>query len=183
MEDAFQETIDSERKVSTGYNSYWDFAITKEVIPAYLDYMYHNPTTALKILQKSYPIFWLPAEDGVANYGMKILSLPFFNIIRKSISMVVTFNKLVIHSLSFVTFIALIIFSQHKSPQKKTFLYAFSCFLYMSFFCCIGDAGENNRYRFAIEPIIWILPFLTIPNLSSLLKERSQLTLLSRTKV
>lgn len=172
MEETLQKNIDPEEKTTAGYNSHWDYAITKEALPAYISYIYHNPTTLFRILQKSLPIFWLPAEDGVSNYGAEKFTTPFFNAVRKSISLIVEFNKVFVYSLSSVTFIILIACPRHKNPQKKSFLYAFSCFLYMSFFCCIGDLGENNRYRFAIEPVIWVLPFLTIPNLLALLKDQ-----------
>jgi hypothetical protein len=52
------------------------------------------------------------------------------------------------------------VFNRKISKVSATFIYSTICFLYVALVSSIGDFSENNRYRYAIEPVIWMLPFL-----------------------
>lgn len=172
LDGALQEKIDGSGKFAAGRNSYTDYRITQEVMPAYTRYLLSHPWVVIVLFKRTFPIFWQISEHGLVPwYGNNSPTAPtFFSIIRKILADIASANKVILNSVSLLAFIFLccrflrLLTTNRRhliSDIQIIFSYAFLSFSYIQFFSCVVGGIESNRYRFEIEPIIWILPFLT----------------------
>lgn len=138
-----------------------DFSLA--IKPFFVDFAIHNPSVITKILIKSYRLFWaemffhLPHVEDLKK-----------NTLLASISHLFEYYKFfciaIIHGISIPLAIWILwrrLTGWPINVASSILLYALSLFVYVALVSSLGSTGENTRYRVDVEPLIWLLPFMT----------------------
>jgi hypothetical protein len=142
--------------------SYVFHDFSKKLKPLYADYLIHNPEVALKMIGKSYVLFWGNIYWQVS-YIKGLDADPLILGLNACMEKYKILNILAIHSVGILAFIAIFIsFARQKSISNLSagFLYASLAFSYVAIISSLGDHGENARYRVDVESLVWLLPFM-----------------------
>lgn len=145
--------------------TYFMRALSMKAKPLYMDYLIHNPITAITMLYKSYQLFWGNIYWQVG-YIKGLDTDPLILGINTWMEFAKKINVLGIHLLVF-PIVMLILCNAAIKRQKPTLLqlgllYAFFAFSYVAIVSSLGDHGENARYRIDVEPLVWLLPFMAV---------------------
>ncbi len=155
--------------------TYFMHALSSQLKPLYFDYLLHNPARALDMLSKSYRLFW-------GRIYWQVPYIPGLDTDKLTLDVAATmewykyFCIAVIHSFTLAA--VLVIFVRIAKGQRPDalqlgLLYAVAALAYVGIVSSFGDHGENARYRVAVEPIVWLLPFMTLACLQALRKGRA----------
>ncbi len=175
--------LTSARK-STGeinLNHYSYIEISKKYQSDVVNIIKHDPVIILKIFSRSVGLFFMPASDyppflepnysriaGYDYWWSRLLQLRFAHHTREqlkdnSISMIykvlnIGFVNLIIYL--FVLFH--LTFSVLQKTKEKSKELLFNTFLlfnisFLSLICIFFETGENNRFRYEIDPLVWAI--------------------------
>lgn len=145
-----------------GYGSAVNYALYNPVKRIFFEYLVDNPEVAGSIIYKAYLLFWGRILDG-ADFTPGMTDSLYFSKMGFIFDGVRWVYIFAIHFFVIPVFFAVClisVFNRKISKVSATFIYSTICFLYVALVSSIGDFSENNRYRYAIEPVIWMLPFL-----------------------
>lgn len=164
----FGQERDKQLKASTNIGdalygeSYGHSAFTQAIKPLFVEYLLHRPDRAVDMFFKSYQLFWGDTVDQITyieplkhDTMLKRLQQPFLYI--KFVQIIA------IHCFGIALFVLYFtVHGKHARPAPAVFLGFIFCalaFSYLAVFSSLGDHGENPRYRLAVEPLIWLLPW------------------------
>lgn len=143
--------------------SYFMHEMSKRIKPLFSDFLLHNPLIAVDMVFRSYQLFW-------GNIYWQVSYIPGLDTDALLLNTNAVFEKYkwlnitAIHLLApVVLFIICITLIQQRSLShlQVGFLYALLAFCYVALVSSLGDHGENARYRVDVEPLVWLLPFLS----------------------
>jgi hypothetical protein len=144
--------------------TYFMRGLSQKVKPLYFEYLLHHPLIAVDMLRKSYALFWGNIYWQVG-YIKGLDADPIILGVNATMEKLKLLNIAGIHLLSFPLFVLIIarfaILRRKPHSWQIGFLYAFLAFFYVAIVSSLGDHGENARYRTDVEPLIWLLPFIT----------------------
>jgi len=143
--------------------SYFMHEMSKQIKPLFSDFLLHNPSVALDMIARSYQLFWGNIYWQVS-YIPGLDADPLLLRTNALTEKYKWFNIVAIHLLSPIA-VCLIFISllrrQRLNPLQVGFLYALLAFCYVALVSSLGDHGENARYRVDVEPLVWLLPFIS----------------------
>lgn len=143
--------------------SYFMHEISSRIKPLYADYLLNNPAIAFDMIARSYKLFWGNIYWQVS-YIPGLDDDPLLLGINALMEKYKWFNIITIHSLGVAAFLLIAVKLIRRKPlsgMHVAFLYGALAFCYVAVVSSLGDHGENARYRVDVEPLVWLLPFMS----------------------
>lgn len=143
--------------------SYFMHEMSRRIKPLFSEFLLRNPSIAIDMVYRSYKLFW-------GNIYWQVSYIPGLDADTLLLNTNVIFEKykwlniLSIHLLAPVALFLIcttLIKRRSLNPLQVGFLYALLSFCYVALVSSLGDHGENARYRVDVEPLVWLLPFLS----------------------
>ncbi len=143
--------------------TYFMRELSEKIKPLYTDYLLHNPTIAFNMLASSYKLFW-------GNIYWQVSYIPGLDadlLLLRTNALMEKYkwlNIIAIHALGPIALCLILITLIRRQPLSNfqtSFLYAALAFSYVAIVSSLGDHGENARYRIDVEPLVWLLPFMS----------------------
>lgn len=137
--------------------------LSAKIKPLYMDYLLHNPAAAFDMIFRSYQLFW-------GNIYWQVSYIPGLDtdpLILETNALMEKYkwlNIVAIHALGSMALCLIITTLMRRQPLtslQTSFLYAALAFGYVAVVSSLGDHGENARYRIDVEPLVWLLPFMS----------------------
>ena len=142
--------------------SYFLHDLSKKLKPLYADYLFHNPAAALRMIAKSYRLFWGNIYWQVS-YIKGLDADPIILQVNSLLEKYKLANITAIHSIGILAALLIPVAGVRQkslSGLQAGFLFAFLGFSYVAVISSLGDHGENARYRVDVESFAWLLPFM-----------------------
>jgi hypothetical protein len=143
-------------------NSYVYRAWSGAMKRAYVRFMMERPAVLVGQAMRGYRLFWSDAREGfellrAAAYEDRLWVWSWLSTGTRLL------NVLLLHTLGVLVFLVLcarVLVGRDVDDVEKAFLYGCGAFVYVAMMSSAVDFGENARFRFAVEPVIWVIPFL-----------------------
>lgn len=145
------------------YGSFYLREVSKSLDSEFVMYLLSHPKAVIDIFWGAYRLYWGSSRNELTPV-MGMLNSKLFYFLEWVNDGVRYINIILIHSVFlYATFIVFKnkMFIGDRNAKVIVFLYAAISFFYVSLVTSIADFSENNRYRFAIEGVIWLLPVMS----------------------